>query len=44
MAAEPLRVVVQHLRRLVGAPASAAVTEGQLLEWFVQHRDQAAFE
>jgi hypothetical protein len=44
MAAEPLRVVVQHLRRLVGAPASGAVTDGQLLERFVHERDQAAFE
>src|SRR5438128_7803962 len=44
MAAEPLRVVVQHLRRLVGAPAGGEVTDGQLLARFVQDGDQAAFE
>ena len=44
MAAEPLRLVVQHLRKLVGAPAGGGVTDGQLLERFVQQRDQAAFE
>src|SRR5438874_10219185 len=44
MAAEPLHVVVQHLRRLVGAPAGGEVTDGQLLARFVQDGDQAAFE
>jgi RNA polymerase sigma factor (sigma-70 family) len=44
MAAEPLRIVVHHLRKLAGAPAAGGVTDGQLLERFVEQRDQTAFE
>src|SRR5262249_59412873 len=33
----------QHLRELLGAPGSTGFTDGDLLERFASHRDEAAF-
>ncbi len=44
MAGGKLRAMLRHIRKLAGAPASAGVTDGQLLERFVTERDEAAFE
>src|SRR5437870_1169960 len=43
MATRQLQVVLQHLRKLAGAPAHGEVTDGQLLERFIGQRDDAAF-
>jgi RNA polymerase sigma factor (sigma-70 family) len=43
MARSPLTAVLHHVRGLLGARASADLTDAQLLERFVAHRDEAAF-
>jgi hypothetical protein len=40
----PLEGVVQHLRRLAGREESTRADDVQLLDRFLKHRDQAAFE
>jgi RNA polymerase sigma factor (sigma-70 family) len=42
MANGQLILVLEHFRRLFRAPASAATSDGQLLEEFAAHRDQAS--
>jgi RNA polymerase sigma factor (sigma-70 family) len=37
-------VLIRHLRRAALCPNGAALTDGQLLELFLLHRDEAAFE
>jgi hypothetical protein len=44
MAARQLQIVLRHLRKLAGAAGSGGVTDGQLLERFVTHQDESAFE
>jgi RNA polymerase sigma factor (sigma-70 family) len=44
MAKEQLDRVVRHIRNLVRDPATSALSDGQLLERFAAHQDQAAFE
>jgi RNA polymerase sigma factor (sigma-70 family) len=44
MAKEQLDRVVRHIRNLVRDPATSGLTDGQLLERFAAHQDQAAFE
>src|SRR5215471_498612 len=36
--------LLQHLRHLIGSVPAAALTDSQLLEQFVAHRDQTALE
>src|SRR5215469_12412235 len=43
MTANHLRKALQHLRRVLHAPAQGGVTDGQLLARFVRSRDEAAF-
>ncbi|HEV3145018.1 MAG TPA: sigma-70 family RNA polymerase sigma factor [Gemmataceae bacterium] len=43
MAAGPMNEVVQHLRRTVLRQDGAGLNDGQLLECFLQQRDDAAF-
>jgi RNA polymerase sigma factor (sigma-70 family) len=43
MAVGPLNHVVRHLRRSVLSPDAAEATDGQLLESFIQRRDENAF-
>ncbi|MBY0526915.1 MAG: sigma-70 family RNA polymerase sigma factor [Gemmataceae bacterium] len=43
MAHEPLALVLRQLRRLVGAPAAADASDGQLLERFVAQHEESAF-
>jgi len=43
MASRTLDAVLQHIRRLVVGPEAEALTDRQLLEKFVQQRDQSAF-
>src|SRR5215467_11039789 len=43
MATNKMRKVIQHLRRTVLLRDEAGLTDGQLLECFVEHRDEAAF-
>jgi RNA polymerase sigma factor (sigma-70 family) len=44
MAGGPLRSVVQYLRRFTGAADAAALSDGELLERFVEQHEEAAFE
>jgi len=44
MATGNLNPVIDQLRRVVLLPDGAGLTDGQLLESFVSHRDEAAFE
>src|SRR5262249_28457629 len=44
MATGQLNGVVRHLRRVARAQDLAGMTDGQLVECFVSHRDEAAFE
>jgi RNA polymerase sigma factor (sigma-70 family) len=44
MANGQLRVVISHLRRLVGGKGGCTLTDAQLLEAFVRRRDEASFE
>jgi RNA polymerase sigma factor (sigma-70 family) len=44
MAASRIEPIIQHLRRLVLREDKAGMTDGQLLEDFISHRDAAAFE
>src|SRR5262245_26290642 len=44
MSERPLVTGVRHLRTLLGAPPVAEPTDRQLLEEFVLHRAEAAFE
>jgi hypothetical protein len=44
MATRQLQILLRHLRRLAGAAGSGEVTDGQLLERFITHHDEAAFE
>jgi RNA polymerase sigma factor (sigma-70 family) len=41
---EPLRNLLRRLRSLAGQPAEGTIPDAQLLERFVHHRDEAAFE
>jgi RNA polymerase sigma factor (sigma-70 family) len=43
MAASQMHRVVQHLRRAVLLQEGAGLTDGQLLECFIEHRDETAF-
>jgi RNA polymerase sigma factor (sigma-70 family) len=43
MAQAQLNVALRHIRKLVGAGPGQDLTDAQLLELFVRHRDQAAF-
>src|SRR5262245_28229473 len=43
MTTATLDTVLRHLHRLVGTPAVEQALDGELLERFVQCRDQAAF-
>jgi serpin B len=43
MANRTLGLFLQHLRRVVRLPEGAAPSDGQLLERFAAHRDEAAF-
>lgn len=43
MPIRPMNEVVQHLRRIVFLQDGAGLTDGQLLECYVQHREKAAF-
>src|SRR5260370_6685866 len=38
-----LRTILQHIRRLAGAPCAAGLTDGRLLERFALSQDEAAF-
>jgi hypothetical protein len=40
----PLANVLRHIRKLVGRPATAGLTDGEILERFVSRHDEAAFE
>jgi RNA polymerase sigma factor (sigma-70 family) len=44
MIVAPRPTLLQHLRRLIGCPRSASVPDQQLLERFLNNRDDAAFE
>jgi RNA polymerase sigma factor (sigma-70 family) len=44
MTREPLHTLIRHLRRAVASPTGSGPTDAQLLERFVQGRDDAAFE
>jgi RNA polymerase sigma factor (sigma-70 family) len=44
LAASQLRTVIHHLRKNVLADSAAALTDGQLLEAFINRKDEAAFE
>src|SRR5947208_10242886 len=44
MATGPLHVVLRHVRKLAGSQATGDVMDGQLLERFINQRDEAAFE
>jgi RNA polymerase sigma factor (sigma-70 family) len=44
MAGTPLHTLIRHLRGAVRPPAPEGLTDAQLLERFVQRRDEAAFE
>ncbi|HLJ92216.1 MAG TPA: sigma-70 family RNA polymerase sigma factor [Gemmataceae bacterium] len=44
VATSPLHEVIKHLRRSALLRDGAGLTDGQLLERFVAHRDEAAFE
>ena len=44
MAGDASNPLLRHIRRLVGLPEDGPETDGQLLEWFVARRDEAAFE
>jgi RNA polymerase sigma factor (sigma-70 family) len=44
MATSGTGAIIQHLRRMVLRVDEAGMTDGQLLEEFVSHRDAAAFE
>jgi RNA polymerase sigma factor (sigma-70 family) len=44
MANAPLGTVMHHLRRMLAPPTADAVSDAQLLERFVAHRDEASFE
>jgi hypothetical protein len=39
-----LRRVIRHLSRVIGPEAGGNVPDGELLERFLTHRDEAAFE
>jgi hypothetical protein len=41
---QPLQTLLRHLRREAGPPAHGPLTDGQLLERWAAHRDEAAFE
>jgi RNA polymerase sigma factor (sigma-70 family) len=43
MVRSPLNNVLHHLRRLLGTESSADLTDAQLVERFVTHKDEAAF-
>lgn len=43
MPTDPMHQVVQHLRRTVLLSDGAGLTDGQLLECFIAHREDAAF-
>jgi RNA polymerase sigma factor (sigma-70 family) len=43
MASTPLSPVLRYIRKIVDLPASAQVTDSQLLDRFVRHRNEAAF-
>ena len=43
MASNQLNKVIHHLRRAIGAPEGAEMTDGQLLQRFVAQQDDAAF-
>src|SRR5262249_47992441 len=43
MSKTPLRMLLQHLRRLVG-PHGGGLTDAHLLQRFLSERDEAAFE
>jgi RNA polymerase sigma factor (sigma-70 family) len=44
METDRLETILQHLRKLIGVPGPGPVSDGQLLECFARHRDEAAFE
>src|SRR5690348_12432406 len=44
MSDTPLQNVVRYLRRLAAPPGTAALPDAQLLQRFVEARDEAAFE
>jgi RNA polymerase sigma factor (sigma-70 family) len=44
MGRESINRVIRHLRRVACEPDRAGLTDGQLLEAFIQRRDEAAFE
>jgi RNA polymerase sigma factor (sigma-70 family) len=44
MARAPLRAAIRQLLRLVSPREDGGLTDGQLLERFTRHRDEAAFE
>src|SRR5581483_9928620 len=44
MAHEQLRTFLQRLRRVIGPDAHSELPDAQLLERFVNRRDEAAFE
>src|SRR5262249_43170001 len=43
MANAPLGIILRHLRGLIQTHATEAATDGQLLERFTLHREEAAF-
>lgn len=43
MASTPLSPVLRYIRKVVDLPASAQLTDSQLLDRFVRHRNEAAF-
>src|SRR6266852_1208193 len=43
MATNHMSEIVQQLRRAVLLQDGAGLTDGQLLGWFIEHRDEAAF-
>ena len=43
MASTPLSPVLRYIRKIVDLPASAQLTDSQLLDRFVRHRNEAAF-
>ena len=44
MATRPLSGVLQHLRHILSQQEARGLTDGQLLERFLTHQDEAAFE
>src|ERR1700730_8904130 len=44
MASEQLDTVIRHLHRLVGRERDGLIGDGELLQRFVTHRDETAFE